>query len=154
MAATNGDAEEKLTPSKIETLAEALPSMWLVFVVGVPMVLLLTKHGWDHSFQDGDMFLLSSTALVGVVFERLIELDLKHDLTDGSDNAGTLLIDVGLLAASVYYFYAASESGDGKADWVQVVVFFTAVVFALTTRWPEAANAAAEQKSSSQPHVA
>jgi hypothetical protein len=42
-----------------------------------------------------------------------------------------------MLVVSLFYFAAASDVGIGKADWVQVAMFFLAVTVAAALRFPD-----------------
>ena len=121
------------------SLDDILPDVWLYVVVGIPLVLLILKHGWSRSFQDGDFSLLAVGVLTAAIFEEATELHRdRADVTPRMWRVFGVAAAVyggGFLLPNLTYFITAG-SGNGGADWVRIVMFWLAIMVAYLIRFP------------------
>ena len=126
-------------PQRLATYRDSLfADLWILAVVLLPGALLVARHGWDRSFQDGDFFLLSAGVMSAAVAETIIENFEAYrahirDRRAVLDLLSLFLIYSGLAGWSSWLFLAAGD-GAGNADWLQVLLFWLTVGFAWTLR--------------------
>jgi hypothetical protein len=79
------------------------------------------------------MFVIGSHSAQRRVLGRLMEATISYRTVV----VVTFIAGGTMLIVSLFYFAAASDGGTGKADWVQVAMFFLAVIVAAALRFPD-----------------
>jgi hypothetical protein len=118
-----------------------LQNVWLYVVVGLPLTLLILKHGWGESVRDGDMFLLASGVLAAVLAERVKEVSEAQQYKPRETGIALAKLLPGLalstLLLGLCIFFWVDATPDGKLGWGQIVWFWVAVLWAFLIRFPD-----------------
>lgn len=121
-----------VVPAEVEI--PTMNPMWVYIVLGIPFVMLTLKHGYNESMRNGDLFLFSVTALVGVLFDFL--RPARRPYFHGSDieilfKLGTITWAFVILFANFYLFVVAKGHWP---SWVLNVAFWLAVLVAASVQ--------------------
>jgi hypothetical protein len=100
---------------------------WLVLVLGIPLVALTVKHGYETSLRDGDYFLFNITALVTVAYDWVIEQpasrsEFFRERPERELGGADYIVWIPALLGFNFWFFAFAPGHD--ESWVLNTVFW------------------------------